>query len=55
MTLIKMGLNCTGIGAFFDEEVRRYLGIDEPERQVVYHFAIGHKVEDSRIEELSRL
>ena len=50
-----MGLNCTGIGAFFDEEVRRYLGIDEPERQVVYHFAIGHKVEDSRIEELSRL
>ena len=44
------GLNCTGIGAFFDDEVNHYLDLDSPARQVVYHFAIGHKVTDSRLE-----
>ena len=42
------GFGATGIGAFYDEEVHRYL---KPERgQVVYHFAIGYPVPDPRLE-----
>jgi SagB-type dehydrogenase family enzyme len=43
-------LRATGIGAFFDEEVHRYLELDPSRGQVVYHFAIGHPVPDSRVE-----
>jgi len=44
-----LGLGATGIGAFFDDEVNRYLCLDSPERQVVYHFAIGYPVPDPRL------
>lgn len=45
------GLRATGIGAFFDDEVHRYLGIDpEGDRQVVYHFSAGYPVRDLRLE-----
>jgi len=37
-----LGLGATGIGAFFDEEVNRYLGLSSELGQVVYHFAISH-------------
>jgi hypothetical protein len=40
-------LGATGIGAFLDDEVHRYLGLTSG--QVVYHFAIGYAVPDSRI------
>jgi hypothetical protein len=36
-----MGFQCTGIGAFFDDEVHRYLEIPHEEGQVVYRFAAG--------------
>jgi SagB-type dehydrogenase family enzyme len=42
-----LGLGATGIGAFFDDEVNRYLNLAS--EQVVYHFAIGHPVPDSRV------
>lgn len=45
-----LGLRATGIGAFFDEEVHRYLELTPTLGQVVYHFAIGHAVPDPRIE-----
>jgi nitroreductase len=45
-----LGLRATGIGAFYDDEVHRYLGIAREQGQVVYHFAIGYPVPDSRIE-----
>ncbi len=45
-----LGLQATGIGAFFDDEVHRYLGIDPQRGQVVYHFAIGHAAPDARLE-----
>jgi SagB-type dehydrogenase family enzyme len=45
-----LGLRATGIGAFFDEEVNRYLGLSPALGQVVYHFAIGYPVPDSRLE-----
>jgi SagB-type dehydrogenase family enzyme len=44
-----LGLGATGIGAFFDGEVHRYLSLDSSERQVVYHFAIGYPVPDPRL------
>jgi SagB-type dehydrogenase family enzyme len=45
-----LGLRATGIGAFFDEEVNRYLGLTAEQGQVVYHFAIGYPVPDPRLE-----
>ena len=44
------GLQATGIGAFYDDEVHRYLNIQLGEGQVVYHFAIGYAVPDPRLE-----
>jgi len=45
-----LGLRATGIGAFYDEEVHRYLNLAPEHGQVVYHFAIGHPVVDARLE-----
>lgn len=44
-----MGLGATGIGAFYDTEVHRYLGLAPEQGQVVYHFAIGYPVPDPRL------
>jgi SagB-type dehydrogenase family enzyme len=44
------GLQATGIGAFYDDQVHRYLNIMPDRGQVVYHFAIGHAVPDPRLE-----
>ena len=44
-----MGAGSTGIGAFFDDEVHRYLNLTSEQGQVVYHFAIGYPVPDSRV------
>lgn len=44
-----LGLGATGIGAFYDDEVNRYLSLDPGLRQVVYHFAIGYPVPDPRV------
>ena len=43
------GLAATGIGAFYDEEVHRYLNLTSKQGQVVYHFAIGYPVPDYRL------
>jgi len=45
-----LGLRSTGIGAFFDDQVHRYLDISPEDGQVVYHFAIGYPVPDPRVE-----
>jgi SagB-type dehydrogenase family enzyme len=45
-----LGLGATGIGAFYDEEVHRYLNLEPGQGQVIYHFAIGYPIPDSRIE-----
>jgi len=45
-----LGLRATGIGAFFDEDVNRYLNLSPELGQVVYHFAIGYPVPDPRLE-----
>jgi nitroreductase len=43
-------MGATGIGAFYDEEVHRYLNLSPEAGQVVYHFAIGYPVPDPRLE-----
>jgi SagB-type dehydrogenase family enzyme len=45
-----LGLQATGIGAFFDDEVHRYLGLAPDQGQVIYHFAIGHAIADPRLQ-----
>jgi SagB-type dehydrogenase family enzyme len=44
-----LGLGATGIGAFYDEEVHRYLHLTTEQGRVVYHFAIGYPVPDYRL------
>jgi SagB-type dehydrogenase family enzyme len=46
-----LGLGATGIGAFYDEEVHRYLHVTPERGQVVYHFAIGYPVPDPRLQD----
>lgn len=45
-----LGLRATGIGAFFDDEVHKYLSLAPEQGQVVYHFAVGYPVFDPRLE-----
>jgi SagB-type dehydrogenase family enzyme len=45
-----LGLGASGIGAFFDDDVNSYLGLNIIDEQVVYHFAIGYPVPDPRLE-----
>jgi len=45
-----LGLGATGIGAFYDDEVHRYLTISPAQGQVVYHFAVGYPISDPRLE-----
>jgi len=44
-----LGLGATGIGAFYDDAVHRYLNLAPEQGQVVYHFAIGYPVPDPRL------
>jgi SagB-type dehydrogenase family enzyme len=44
-----LGLGSTGIGAFFDDDVHSYLDLPPARGQVVYHFAIGYPVSDTRL------
>lgn len=45
-----LGLRATGIGAFFDDEVNAYLHLSPADGEVIYHFAIGYPVTDTRLE-----
>jgi SagB-type dehydrogenase family enzyme len=45
------GWDATGIGAFFDDDVHRWLGLRGHARQVVYHHAIGRAAPDPRLVE----
>ena len=45
-----LGLGATGIAAFYDEEVQRYLNLAPGQGEVMYHFAIGYPVPDPRLE-----
>ncbi len=43
------GVQGTGIGCFFDDEVHRLLGIDDHAWQSLYHFTVGGARHDDRI------
>jgi SagB-type dehydrogenase family enzyme len=43
-----VSLNGTGIGAFFDDEVNRYLNLPGG-FEVIYHFTVGKAVDDPRL------
>lgn len=44
-----LGFNATGIGAFYDDDVNRFLALDAPATQAVYHFSVGRAVPDPRL------
>ena len=46
------GLSATGIGCFFDAEMRDLLGLKSQDWQSLYHFTVGGAVEDERLETL---
>lgn len=43
------GLRGTGIGCFFDDPVHELLGIKDLSNQSLYHFTVGHPIEDTRL------
>ena len=47
------GIRGTGIGCFFDDPVHQLLGIEGRSYQSLYHFTVGHPIEDARLETLS--
>jgi hypothetical protein len=47
--LKRLGSGQTGIGAFYDDEMHRYLALTPTQGQVVYHFAIGYRVPHPRL------
>ncbi len=47
------GLRGTGIGCYFDDAVHDLLGLTGDRFQVLYHFAVGAPVEDTRLRTLA--
>ena len=47
------GLRGTGIGCFFDDAVHEVLGLEDDRYQSLYHFTVGHPLEDHRLSTLS--
>jgi SagB-type dehydrogenase family enzyme len=43
------GVRGTGIGCFFDDPFHQLLGLKTVQYQSLYHFTVGHPVEDSRL------
>lgn len=43
------GVRGTGIGCFFDDAVHKLLGLESLQYQSLYHFTVGHPVEDDRL------
>ena len=43
------GVQGTGIGCFFDDEVHTMLGLEDHAWQSLYHFTVGQGVEDPRL------
>jgi SagB-type dehydrogenase family enzyme len=43
------GVRGTGIGCYFDEPVHEILGLTDNTWQSLYHFTVGHPVEDPRL------
>jgi nitroreductase len=43
------GLRGTGIGCFFDDAVHDFLGLPDDRWQSLYHFTVGHPIEDRRL------
>ena len=44
-----LGYEATGIGAFYDDDVHRYLELKPETGQVIYHFTVGKAVWDDRL------
>jgi len=43
------GLRGTGIGCYFDDDIHQLLGLKNNHYQSLYHFTVGHPLEDKRL------
>lgn len=43
------GLRGTGIGCYFDDALHELVGLRRPSLQAVYHFTVGHALDDPRV------
>jgi SagB-type dehydrogenase family enzyme len=41
-----MGLSCCGLGGFYDDEARQFLGLGQSNWQILYMMAVGYAVEE---------
>ncbi len=48
-----LGLSGTGIGCFFDDRMHDLLGLAGLEHQSLYHFTVGGRVDDERLQTLA--
>ncbi len=46
------GIRGTGIGCFFDDPVHQLIGVMDSTYQSLYHFTVGHPIEDTRLQTL---
>jgi SagB-type dehydrogenase family enzyme len=47
------GMGGTGIGCFFDDPVHQLIGVKDNTFQSLYHFTVGHPIEDTRLQTLA--
>lgn len=47
-----LGISATGIGCFFDDPMHDLLGLTTREFQSLYHFTVGGRVDDTRLDTL---
>lgn len=47
------GVQATGIGCFFDDEMHNLLKLRGSELQTLYHFTVGQGIEDTRLRTLA--
>jgi nitroreductase len=47
-----LGISATGIGCFFDDPMHDLLGLTTRDLQSLYHFTVGGRVDDPRLETL---
>jgi len=49
LSATSLGLGCTGIGAFYDDDINELLDFKGTDKRVVYELIVGHPVPDERL------
>ncbi|MBU1627754.1 SagB/ThcOx family dehydrogenase [bacterium] len=49
LSATSLGLGCTGIGAFYDDDINELLNFTGTEEKVIYELIVGHPIPDERL------